>query len=313
MGKFFIAMLFALGTLCVDAQQSLYTGGAGIEINYTDASGVHYIHKVAPGHTLYALSRVFQVAPSRILAFNGKDVSAPIMLDEVLRIPFDAELLYTGASVAQFANGSFIPVYYTIKPKETLFRVSRVYFDQDAALILRRNGLVGSDLQVGQRLLMGWIPIDERISQRDDSLSQVAIEPPAPTIVSTEGDRPSNVTADRLPPAVMVKDSVFEDLDLPVSAAPVETFKEVQETGLAYWNKDSADKDNLFALHPTARINSLIEIYNPQLQRRTFAKVIARIPKDTYPSNIDVILSPRVAYTLGALNSEFRVRMTFFE
>jgi hypothetical protein len=235
------------------------------------------------------------------------------MLDENLKIPFDAELLYTGASVTQFANGSFIPVYYTIKPKETLFRVSRVYFDQDAALILKRNGLAGNDLNVGQRLLMGWIPIDEKISRRDDSLSQVAIVTPASKPAIVDDRRPTKVVVEEREPPQMVKDSVFQDLDLPVSAAPVETFKEIEETGLAYWNKDSSDKDNLFALHPTARINSLIEIYNPQLQRRTFAKVIARIPRDTYPDNIDVILSPRVAYTLGALNSEFRVKMKFFE
>lgn len=316
--KSFVATVFLLSTGLVSlAQTSLYNTTEGIEIDYTDALGVHYIHTIEKGHTLYALSRIFQVTPKRIMAFNNQSPTAPLLLGQRIRLPFDDKILYTGPSVKQFANGNFLPVYYTIKPQETVYRISRVYFDQDAEIILQRNNLNGTDLQIGQRLLMGWIPIDPATGTGPST--EVVAEPPRPE-PSTDEQPQKEV----LPQKVKVvtddnpirPDTPFVDLALPERdrpATPVEDLVEYQANGLAFWNKASEDKDNLFALHPTARINSLIEIYNPQLQRRTFAKVIARIPPGTYPDNIDVIVSPRVAYTLGALNSEFRVRMKFFE
>lgn len=289
----------------VTAQGGLYSSQQGIEIDYDDKHGVHFVHVVEKGHTLYALSRVFQVPPARILAYNGKARGEAIRLRERLRIPFEQKLLYTGASIKSFGAGTFLPVFYTIKPKETLYRVSRVYFEQDAELILQRNQILGSQLNEGQRLLMGWIPLDKAITLADDSIAQVQVAQQVEGVpLHASPDQQDSAVASLVPDSLAV---------LAVPLTPVETYKEVSHTGLAYWNKDSADRDNLFVLHSTARINSLIEIFNPQLQRRTFAKVIARIPAGTYPDNIDIIVSPRVAHTLGALNSEFRVKMKFYE
>ena len=85
------------------------------------------------------------------------------------------------------------------------------------------------------------------------------------------------------------------------------------QTGIALWNKNSVDKENLYAMHKTAKINSLIEIYNPLLKRKAFAKVIGNIKPGLYPDDISLIVTPRVAQSLGMKDKRFRVVMKFYE
>lgn len=282
----------------MQAQDLLYSASDEIEINYSDAYGVHFLHKVAPGHTLYGLSRIFHVPVARIKLFNKMQTNQNIAPGQILRIPFDDRLMYKGVNLSDFPNGTFLPVYYTIKPKETLYRVSKVYFEQDADLILKRNKTNNNQLNIGQKLLMGWIPLDASITVENDKAQELAQQP----------------TVTKAQPGVTytVQDPVLSNPPVQQHSPEVH-YQKHEEVGLAHWNRSGTDRDNLFVLHPTARINSLIELYNPQLKRRTFAKVIARIPDGVYAENIDVIVSPRVAQTLGALNTEFRVRMKFFE
>jgi hypothetical protein len=43
------------------------------------------------------------------------------------------------------------------------------------------------------------------------------------------------------------------------------------------------------------------------------AKVVSTLPKNLYPSNIDVVISPLVASALGARDRRFLVEMTYVE
>ena len=79
------------------------------------------------------------------------------------------------------------------------------------------------------------------------------------------------------------------------------------------WNKEGSDKVNSFVLHATAKINSVIELYNPLTKRTTYAKVIAHIPANTYSSDISILISPKVAERLGALDDRFQIKMTYYK
>ena len=59
-----------------------------------------------------------------------------------------------------------------------------------------------------------------------------------------------------------------------------------------------------YALHRTARINSMIEITNPVKSRTVYAKVIGRIPR-TYPNNCEVVITGNVARDLCLANKRF--------
>lgn len=77
---------------------------------------------------------------------------------------------------------------------------------------------------------------------------------------------------------------------------------------IGYWDRKNSSHQ-LFVLHNDAKIGSLMDIYNPMLQRHTKAKVIGRIPAGTYFSDIDIILSPQCAKILGILDARFKVNI----
>ena len=164
-----------------------------------------------------------------------------------------------------------IPVVYTVRPKETVFRIARRYFDLRTEQLKEMNGLPSNELSIGQRLVVGWFA------------------PPAARDTS-------------------VVDSAW--LHLP--ADPFENETPTMQAGVAFWNKTSPDALNMFALHRTARVHSMIEITNPMMKTRVLVKVIGRIPP-TYTDDIALVVSPAVARRLAVLDPRFRVEMRFVE
>ena len=137
------------------------------------------------------------------------------------------------------------------------------------------NNLETNELSVGQRLVVGWFA-------------------------------PNTYTVDEqaIPTNLMLSPDVPEDPFYP----------EVPKTevGVAFWNKAQTDYSNLFALHPRARLHSMIEITNPMMQKRVLVKVVGRIPP-TYTSDINLVVSPAVARRLGVLDPKFRAEVRFVE
>jgi hypothetical protein len=93
---------------------------------------------------------------------------------------------------------------------------------------------------------------------------------------------------------------------------PLHILKYHKDSGVALWNKHSRVK-GVYVLSNDAALNSMIEISNPMVQRKIFAKVIGNIPTNTYPDNVKVVLSPEAAMTLGALDSSFFVKLHYLK
>ena len=118
--------------------------------------------------------------------------------------------------------------------------------------------------------------------------------------------------------------NIDEEIELVLSADPFENRNGLyvgeyegkpniqSEKISAQWNSKSKDKINLFALHTTAKTNSYIEIYNPMLDRMVIAKVVGNIPPKAY-KDVELIVSPKVAETLGARDKKFFVKVRFIE
>ena len=92
-------------------------------------------------------------------------------------------------------------------------------------------------------------------------------------------------------------------------AKPVMHSKKIR----AQWNSKSKDKTNLFALHATAKKGSYIEVYNPMLDRMVIAKVVGNIPERIHKNNVELIVSPKVAETLGVVDKKFFVKIRYIE
>ncbi len=85
------------------------------------------------------------------------------------------------------------------------------------------------------------------------------------------------------------------------------------EKGIAIWNQSSTDSKNLFALHSTAKVGTYIEITNPMMNKTVQAKVIGNIPPRTYTDDVSLVISPRVAKSLGVVDRRFLVKIKYQE
>lgn len=84
------------------------------------------------------------------------------------------------------------------------------------------------------------------------------------------------------------------------------------DSGIALWNKESRVRGT-YVLSNEAALNTMIEISNPMVQRKIFARVIGNIPLNTYPDNVKVVLSPDAALDLGAVDSRFFVKLNYLK
>jgi len=168
-----------------------------------------------------------------------------------------------------------IPIVYTVRPQETVFRIAKRYFDLKVEDLKTLNHLEDNDLSVGQRLVVGWF-VPNTYTLEDQT---------TPTDLMLVPDVPEDPFSPEIPKT---------------------------EVGVAFWNKAQTDYSNMFALHPRARLHSMIEITNPMMKKRVLVKVVGRIPP-TYTSDISLVVSPAVAHRLGVLDPRFRAEVRFVE
>lgn len=361
-----------------------------------DNLGIIYTHALKKNQTIYGLAKFFNTNIDKISEANpGVQLNA-IKLNQQVNIPINTDMISSERNLSP--SKSYIPVFYTVKSKDNLFRIAKVYFDQSIDNVMKINKLENMELSIGQKLLVGWYEYNPVYKQRlawnekgievDASvngpsrtitkttttttnnvpISTIRQETKIPAsdglvfqkVISSRTDNDSDISNNRINPEKVIpqKQNVAEktapskenttvvEYDEPTNsetALTEETIVEEEEaikelssdpfenrngifTGeyenkpvikddklRAQWNPKSKDKVNLFALHATAKTNSYIEIYNPMLDRKVIAKVVGNIPPKAFKKNVELIVSPKVAETLGAKDKKFFVKVRFIE
>ncbi len=261
---------------------------------------------IEKGNTLYSISRKYHISMDVLREYNNLQETTNISIGQEIRIPLAELMTYEDPGSHGISASSTFPVYYTVLPGNTFFRISRIFFPQSQEVMIERNSLTSHDLQPGQQLLVGWILTGEKaiatvlVMHSEDS-RRVQNPEPIPQIAITESSKDTM--------SIYIRNEIY----VPVEEKPVEKLKLTQRREVAIWDKQSGDQQNMFALHKEASPNSVIEIYNPLLRRTTYATVIGKIPANTYPEDVSLIISPKVAKSLGALDSRFMVEVKYYE
>lgn len=222
-------------------------------------------HTVLPKQTLYTIAKAYGVKVGDLYAANPELKERLVKMNEEIQVPLSGmEILPT------ITDG--IKAYYYVQPKETIYRLSKVYFAMNPEHLMALNNLDQPELQVGQKLLIGTLKISDEA--QDASIAEV------------KGEE-------------VLFDEEFEGLEW------------VEEKSVAYWLQDGDESTSLFILHNEAPINSMVEITNPMYNRTVNAKVVGRIPPGAYTKDIDLILSHTLAEELGAIDPRFYVRVKY--
>jgi LysM repeat protein len=115
--------------------------------------GMYFYHVVAPKETLYSLSREYDVDVHKLAAFNHMDLHSRLKLYQLVRIP----LTQSNFSQTTTTPGSFRPLYHKVTRRETLYHIGRLYNDVSLGLLRKWNHLKGSEVRVGQFIVVGWL------------------------------------------------------------------------------------------------------------------------------------------------------------
>ncbi len=378
----FVMLLLTVPSVYVSANSSLIP--EKLILKADDHLGIIYTHALQKNQTIYGLAKFFNTNIDKISEANpGVQLNA-IKLNQHVNIPINTDMISSERNLSP--SKSYIPVFYTVKAKDNLFRISKVYFDQSIDNVMKINKLNSMELSVGQKLLVGWyeynpvykkrlawdkkgievdanldyqithtasprpkhspssegLVFDKVISSRDEVVSDITnnkieenpvhkhkeepvVKESKPTVTDQEDQAVLEEKVESPNSEIETVDEVSSEESLELSSDPFENRNEIYQGAYegkpvvksdnlrAQWNPKSKDKVNLFALHATAKTNSYIEIYNPMLDRKVLAKVVGNIPPKAFKKNVDLIVSPKVAETLGAKDKKFFVKVRFIE
>lgn len=264
-------------------------------------------HVVAEKETLFSISRLYGVTVDDIKKWNN-------LTDNALSL--GQELVIKSQTTVQAFNTDTSPrtakVTHTVAAKETMYSITRQY-GITVEQLREWNGLQNDELKVGQTLFVSQ-PVNG---------GAVKQSPPTQTITQLQTE--TNPVTQQVTPVV-------EKINVPITTPvektvtpPVEktsTIKisesvsgtdEVRETGLAELIEGTEGNRKYLALHRTAPSGTILKIRNEMNNREVFVRVMGKLP-ETAPNDKLVIKISKSAYDkLGAIDSRFRVEVTYYK
>jgi LysM repeat protein len=234
-------------------------------------------HTIKPKQTLFSLAKFYSLTLEELYDLNPVFRTDPVLHtgDRVkISVPNKAIRRYKGN---KFVTWKSTPIFYVVQNGDNLFQICKRYFGMPVDSIVQRNRLKDHNIHPGQLLHMGWM--------------------------NTDGIPPDWRPQRAVTPSDVLRGQFDQEK---------ERRKEVVSQGVCFWQKDSKEDSDLYALHREAVIGSVIAVTNPMGPRTVFAKVIGRIPEG-YERNIECILSPGAARKIGARDPRFFVKVRYLK
>lgn len=244
----------------------------------TVASGKKFVqHPVKAKQTLYAIGKYYSLTLEELYEHNPQ-----FRTDPSLKAGTKVKIPMPNMAIKRFRNKKFVPsknvpIYYVVQKGESLYQICKRNFDMPVDSLVKRNNLKTTSIRPGQILLVAWMGVE-------------------------------GVLPEWRPARDSTQSSALKDRYEQEKAK----HKEVNSQGVCFWQKDSKEKGDLYALHREAAIGTVMCVTNPMGERTVYAKVIGRIPQG-YESNIEVVLSPEAARNVGAHDPKFFVKVKFLK
>lgn len=232
-------------------------------------------HQIEAGQTLYSLAKMYKTTLPDIHLANTNLMETELGIGDMIQMPLNKQILHT-TSDARPANRTI--VLYKIQKGETLFALCKRWFDIDMATLKNINQLTSSAIPINTMIKLGYIDHRQILPPRDEEDQAIALTDKA----------------------------LIE-----ATAATIQGLQPIIEQGKAIWKTGKSAADQPYILHRKAKLNSLVQIYNPMTGQKIHAKVVGRIPRRNYDENVMVVLTPYLANALKARDQEFFVKMKY--
>jgi LysM repeat protein len=283
-------------------------------------------HKVDPKETLYALSRKYSVPVAQIVEANPS-VETTIRIGEIVLIPRRGNTSNAVASAAK-ATPAAAPAAHSrtytvseagnkvhvVEPRQTLYSISRIYgvLVDD---IKKWNGLTDNSISVGASLIVGkggaqptkqpvYIPESDDEMAKPKTSDNVATTV-TPAAASTPAVTVASGPAESAP--VPAENTVVEEEEAESASA----VNKIMESGMAEMIDPKADTNKYLALHKSAPVGTIMQVKNAMNGQVVYVRVIGKLPNTGENENVIVRVSKKAYQKLGAVDSKFRVDLSY--
>jgi rare lipoprotein A (peptidoglycan hydrolase) len=199
------------------------------------------------------------------------------------------------------------PAKHIVKKGETLFSIAKVYGIEMQA-IRTWNGLKKDELTAGKDLIVGWIQPTGKALANLNKKRVKAGQPPIATPTTEKVEKPK-------PPVPVKPMSVYHKKYMDFAKDKSGRYRLKKQRGIATWFDDSGEASsgsNLYALHRSAPLRSIVEVKNPINGRSVYVMVIERLPDTPSNKNVLVSLTLSAAKQLNMLDEKTQVEASYY-
>lgn len=276
------SMILSLSISSIFGQSNLPKNGVIVQF---DAQNKPYLqYQVLKGQNLFQIRSKYGLSENELSQMNPSIRMNQINAGQWLNIPIEHLMQY---NTTLKESDELIPVYYQAKPKESLFSISRNKTKWNVSTLQMQNHLKLPQIRQDQMLIIAYLSqlMDAKPLKAESSLLPKKEEPIG---------QPDNSPVEESVPSSDMKPS-----------QPLLSNYKNEVRGVAFCT-NSSGSSNYFALYNKVKRGSLIEIYNPVVEKSVLAKVVGKIPAN-YSSDIQVVVSNSVMESVGALGPKFFV------
>jgi len=311
-------------SLLLTLQLASQTEFKSIPVKINQYNQAYYRHILKAKETPYSLARYFKVPVEDLLVINKIKRNDNIPIGAPIDIPINLDEVQIGL---EKKSPNWVPIIYTVKAKETLYKISTMYFPQKLEILAKRNDITSFSLNRGEQLVVGWwgAPVKQEekklnFTQRlKEKIKQKLKRKSDPTEENNSKQEEEQIVDLEMKLDSILSDIIEEELveieddTIAIEEEPIVTEPINYKLGLALWDKGGDDRENLFVMHNSAKPNSYIRLRYPVTGKEITAKVLGPIPRNVYGSDIDILITPAVAIALGALDSRFQIQMDYYK
>ena len=247
-----------------------------ITLNETTGEKI-FAHRIAARQTLYSLARFYGLNEEELYPYNPKLKSNKVGIGQIVYVPIPNAAIkrFKGSN---FKQSKYAPIIFLVKKGDNLYKIAQTLFRMPIDSVVKWNNLPNRTIQPGQLLHVGWMSLDG----------------------VSDSTRHANVKSNSTDIRSKMLSSHFEKQK-----------KATEERGAAFWNTKGNPKTDLYCLHRSAKVGSIIGITSTMTNRTAYAKVIGKIPENAHGSETVLIVAPSVAKFLGAKDEKFFVKIRY--
>lgn len=264
--------------LAQNGSNRFFSTGTEIEIDNLPENDIYYSHVYDNSVTIYSLAEFFKVSKETLWRDSNIDPNKPINAGKIVKVHLDKNRIVTIKPKSE----KYYTLTYKVSTSETLFSISRK-FNTDVLTLKSLNNKSSNDIKIGELIVIGYyLPYGNQKVRSLETVTKII-------------DNKANILEDNSP---------LESDDIKVT-------KYYLSDVIGYYDKSAAEARNFYVLFNDAKLGSTLDIYNPMLRRHVKAKVIGRIPANTYNNDVSIIISYSIAKELGIFDTRFKVNIKY--